>query len=135
MVYTFPTLEEVLYFHEVQIALYGGSPGVRDLGLVESALFGAQQTFDGIDLYPNFHEKAAALWHGFVCNHAFVDGNKRIGLMVSHVFLLTNGYALEFTSQQAEMITMRLASSEMDRRELTTLIEGFIIPLRDQNHN
>jgi death-on-curing protein len=135
MSYIFPTLEEVLYFQEVQIAIYGGSPGVRDLGLVESALFAAQQTFDGIDLYPKLHEKTAALWHGFVCNHAFVDGNKRIGLMITHVFLLTNGYGLEFTSDQAEVITLKLASSEMDRRELANLIEPFVVPLRDQSRN
>ena len=128
-------LNEVLSIHQIVMGKFGGNSNVRDLNALKSAINRPFATFDNNDLYPTPIDKAAALVESIVINHPFVDGNKRIGLMVSHVFLLTNGYALEFTSQQAEMITMRLASSEMDRRELTTLIEGFIIPLRDQNHN
>ena len=125
----FPTLKEVYEFHELQIELFGGSQGVRDTGLVESALYAAQQTFDGIELYPTIPEKAAALWHGFVCNHAFIDGNKRIGLMVVEVFLSINGFDLDYSSQEAEDITLKLASSQMSRQELMRLIVSHVVPL------
>lgn len=118
----YPSLEDVYRFHNLQIFLYGGSAGVRDEGLAESALLTPRQTFAGQDLYPTVSGKAAAVWHGFVCNHAFVDGNKRIGLMVTSVFLIANGYELGLTDQESEDITMRLASSGMSRQELIDLL-------------
>lgn len=122
----YPSLDDVYRFHNIQIFLYGGSAGVRDEGLVESALLTPQQTFAGQDLYPTISDKAAALWHGFVCNHAFVDGNKRIGLMVVSVFLIANGYELVLDDDEAEEITMRLASSGMDRLVLIDLLASHI---------
>ncbi len=120
-------------FQEIQISIYGGSPGVRDLGLVESALMAAQQTFDSHDLYPTVPDKTAALWHGLVSNHAFVDGNKRIGLMVSAVFLSVNGYDLMLTSNEVESITMDLAQSVLSRQQLADILAEQAIPKKYSN--
>ncbi|MBI1334815.1 MAG: type II toxin-antitoxin system death-on-curing family toxin [Armatimonadetes bacterium] len=122
----YPSLDDVYRFHNIQIFLYGGSTGVRDEGLVESALLTPQQTFAGQDLYATISDKAAALWHGFVCNHAFVDGNKRIGLMVTSVFLIANGYEMDFADDEVEDITMKLAQSDMSRQQLIDIMSDHV---------
>ena len=75
-------LEEVLAIHELQISVFGGSPGLRDQGLLEAALSRPLQTFDGSELYPSLEEKAAALLESIVVNHPFFDGNKRLGYVL-----------------------------------------------------
>ena len=89
------TLEQVLLIHEDQILRYGGSSGLRDLPLLESAVFRPQSTFGGEDLYPTVFDKAAALMHSLILNHVFVDGNKRTGAAAMLVFLELNGYRLK----------------------------------------
>jgi death-on-curing family protein len=84
------TLEEVLLLHARLIQRTGGSGGVRDLGLLDSALARPQATFGGQDLYPGLWHKAAALMHSLVKNHPFVDGNKRIGAALFLWFLEKN---------------------------------------------
>lgn len=74
---------------------FGGSHGVRDIGLVESAVFRPQATFDGVDLYEDVLTKAAALLQSLLKNHPFVDGNKRTALTSAGIFLEMNGYMLE----------------------------------------
>ena len=78
------TKRQVLLLHEQLLQEFGGTPGVRDEGLLDSALAAPFQTFDGQSLYPSVQAKAAQLGFGLVCNHPFVDGNKRIG---AHVML------------------------------------------------
>lgn len=82
--------QEVLYLHHQIIEETGGSHGVRDLALLESALGRPQATFDGQDLYPTPFLKAGALLHSLVNNHAFVDGNKRTGIAYANLFLEDN---------------------------------------------
>ena len=135
MDFVFPTLKQVLLLHDRTIVMHGGSQGIKDIGLVESALFGAQQTFGGQDLYPTLASKAGALWHGLVCNHGFVDGNKRIGLIVVSTFLRMNGFKLDLTQSKAEEITLEMASSQISRQILIQMIEGFIVPLNDKPSN
>jgi death-on-curing protein len=125
----FPTLAQVVKLHQRSIETYGGSPGIKDIGLVESALMAPQQTFGGEDLYPQLSDKAAALWHGLVCNHGFTDGNKRIGLVATSVFLRLNGYKFAISQVQAEEVTLRIASSQLGRQELMKLIVEHIVPL------
>jgi death-on-curing protein len=79
-------LGEVLRLHTDLVATSGGAAGVRDLGRIESALAQPLATFDGADLYPTLHEKAAALGFALVQGHPFVDGNKRIGHAAMEVF-------------------------------------------------
>ena len=85
----YPSLEDVLAIHEIQLRLYGGSPGIRDMGLVEMGLFRPQTGY-----YKDLLEEAAALWESFMQNHPFIDGNKRTAFEIMHVFLQVNGFDL-----------------------------------------
>ena len=91
------TLEEVLALHAALIARHGGAPGVRDKGLVESALARSRSGY-----YDSLSEQAAALLQSFAMNHAFVDGNKRIAWASSLVFLRMNGYRVRVSADEAE---------------------------------
>lgn len=86
----FLTLEQVLAIHYDQIERYGGSHGVRDLALLESATQRPQASFMGEDLYPDIFKKGAALMHSLILNHPFVDGNKRSGVVSTASFLHYN---------------------------------------------
>lgn len=91
------TLEEVLLLHAAVIARHGGAPGVRDKGLVESALARARSGY-----YDSLSQQAAALLQSFAMNHAFVDGNKRVAWASSMVFLRMNGYRVRVSADDAE---------------------------------
>jgi len=82
----YPSLDDVLAFHDIQLRLYGGAPGVRDMGLVEMALYRPQSGY-----YKDIIEEASALWESLMQNHPFVDGNKRTATDVTFVFLRVNG--------------------------------------------
>ena len=84
------TKEKVLLLHQYIAAETGGTVGVRDEGLLESALQSAFATFDGRELYPSKEEKAARIGASLVANHSFLDGNKRIGMYIMLTFLETN---------------------------------------------
>jgi death on curing protein len=89
------TLEQILVIHQDQIDRYGGSHGIRELALLESAAFRPQSTFSNLDLYPELFDKAAALMHSLILNHPFIDGNKRTGSASTLVFLEVNGFRLK----------------------------------------
>ncbi len=95
----------------------------RDVGLLESALEAPYMTFDGKDLFPTKEEKAARLCAGLVSNHAFVDGNKRIGVYVLLTFLEVNGISLEATDEELIEIGLSLAKSEMKYEDLLIWIK------------
>lgn len=86
--------DKVLLLHQLLIEQTGGEDGVRDFGLLDSALEACYATFDGKELFPSKEEKAARLGVGLVSNHAFVDGNKRIGMYVLLTFLEVNGITI-----------------------------------------
>lgn len=90
----FLTAPQVLFIHTRAVKRYGGSHGVRDIGLVKSAVARPQTTFDGKYLYISIFDKAAALLQSLLKNHSFVDGNKRTALTSSGLFLWKNGYRL-----------------------------------------
>ena len=96
----FITLEQLLTIHEDQIDRYGGSHGIRDLNLLESALFRPQSTFSGEDLYKTIFDKAAALLHSLVLNHPFVDGNKRTAAVSVIMFLSLNGWVIKVSQKE-----------------------------------
>ena len=93
----FPTLEEVLDLHRQLIQRFGGADGVRDPGLLESALARPRSGY-----YSSLSEQAAALMQSLAGNHAFVDGNKRVAFAATAVFLRMNGYALRVDADEAE---------------------------------
>ena len=96
----FLILDEVIAIHDSMIELYGGSFGIRDIGLIQSAIARPQSTFGGVDLYETVFDKAAALFHSLMFNHAFVDGNKRTTMATTARFLVANGYSLESTQKE-----------------------------------
>ena len=101
------TKEQVISLHHELIKETGGTDSIRDEGLLDSALNAPFQSFDGIDSFPSIQQKAARLGFGLIKNHAFVDGNKRIGTHVMLVFLALNGIELKYT--QEELINMILS--------------------------
>jgi death on curing protein len=88
------TPQQVLLIHDQMVKRFGGSHGIRDIGLVESAVARPRATFDGMDLYESIFEKAAALLQSLLKNHPFVDGNKRTALVSAAIFMKMNGYNL-----------------------------------------
>lgn len=102
----FLTLEQVVAIHDDQIERYGGRHGIARLELLESAVMRPQTTFGGNDLYPTLFDKASAMMHSLIMNHAFVDGNKRTATVSGIVFLEFNGFALKV--EQDEMIQAAL---------------------------
>ncbi|MEZ4594437.1 MAG: type II toxin-antitoxin system death-on-curing family toxin [Chloroflexota bacterium] len=100
------TPQEVLFIHARLIATTGGEHGIRDLGLLESAVARPQATFDGADLYPNLFLKTAALMQSLSQNHPFVDGNKRTAITAAAMFLQLNGTRLQTTNAEMERFTM-----------------------------
>ena len=115
--FAFLTIEDVLAIHALQIALFGGSPGLRDHGLLASAVAQAQATFGGRYVHTDLFEMAAAYHFHLVQNHAFVDGNKRIGLAAALVFLDLNGAPIEAGTDTLYELTMAIARGERSKAE------------------
>jgi death-on-curing protein len=107
------TLEDLLYL----IRVLDVGP-VRDLGMLDSACHRPQSVFFGQDAYPSLSAKAAALMHSLARNHALADGNKRIALLATVVFLRLNGYNLEMTDDEAFDLTMAVAAGHLDAAEV-----------------
>lgn len=114
--------QKVLALHTLLIKRTGGDDGIRDNGLLESALEACYATFDGIELFPTKEEKAARLCTGLVSNHAFVDGNKRIGVFILLIFLEVNGVHIEATDEELIAAGLSLAQSKMKYEELLNWI-------------
>ena len=108
------TKEQVLMLHSQLIKETGGSDGIRDIGLLESAVESPFQSYDGKELYPSIQAKAARLCYGLVKNHAMVDGNKRIGAHTMLVFLAINGYELSYTQKELSDLILNVAADIKD---------------------
>ncbi len=115
----YPDKKTILKLHTRIIERSGGSFGVRDEGLVESAIGQPRMTFSGNDLYPTLGEKAAAIGFSLIKNHPFVDGNKRIGHGAIELLLGMNGFEISAPVEEQEDVVLRVASSEMSREEFT----------------
>jgi death-on-curing protein len=118
------TLEEVLLLHARLIQRTGGSGGVRDMGLLESALARPRATFEGQDLYPDLWHKAAALMQSLIKNHPFVDGNKRTALTATGLFLELNGYMLTASNDEAVRFALQAAVGDVDVEAMAAWIEN-----------
>ena len=110
--------DKVLLLHKLITEETGGDPELRDINLLDSALESAFQTFDGVELYPTKEEKGARLGFSLISNHAFVDGNKRIGMYVLLTFLEVNGIRLDVDNDDVARVGLAVASSEMKYNEL-----------------
>lgn len=115
---TYLTTVQILFLHSRLIAETGGSAGVRDVALLESAVARPQATYGGEELYPDLLSKAAALMHSLVNNHPFMDGNKRVGITASALFLQRNGRRLIASNQEVEAFTLAVARGERSVDEI-----------------
>ncbi|MBE7058095.1 MAG: type II toxin-antitoxin system death-on-curing family toxin [Ruminococcaceae bacterium] len=104
------TVEEITALHNKLIDRTGGTHGLRDQSLLESAIYSAISGFDGSEAYPTIEEKAARLMYSLTNNHAFVDGNKRIGVFTMLMTLQLNNVKINYT--QAELISLGLSLAE-----------------------
>lgn len=104
------TVDEIILLHGKLIAATGGSPGLRDRGLLESAVYSVNSGFDEVETYPTVEEKAARFAYALTQNHAFVDGNKRIGILAMLTTLRINGVKLQYT--QRELIDLGLGIAD-----------------------
>jgi len=121
------TLNEVLVLYRRIIEETGGTVGVRDLNLLESALAQPRQTFGGTELYPTLVEKATALGFSLIKNHPFVDGNKRVGHAAMEVFLVLNGYEIEAPVEEQEQVILDVAAGKMSRGAFTEWLEAHVV--------
>jgi len=114
----FPTVDQILQLHQDQIDKYGGSAGVRDMTLVESAVNAPSASFGGQFLHTDIFEMAAALLFALVQNHAFIDGNKRVGTAAALVFLEANGVEIDNREPEFSDLVLRVASSRARKDEV-----------------
>jgi death-on-curing protein len=120
------SLDEVLEIHAVLVARFGGPPGIRDMGLLESALFRPQTGY-----YADLAEMAAALFESLLMNHPFIDGNKRVAFFATDVFLRLNGWRLEVEAHQAHRFLIGLLEDRLcDFDHLLPWIRDSLAPLR-----
>lgn len=121
----FLTLEQVLAIHFDQVERYGGSHGVRDLALLESAVQRPQASFMGEDLYDTVFAKAAALFHSLALNHPFIDGNKRSSVVATAYFLHVNGWELETDQKELLNAALAVATKAWDIEQITKWLEAY----------
>ena len=110
--------DKVLLLHKLIAQETGGSIGLRDEGMLESALEGVFATFGGEELYPSKEEKGARLGFTLISNHAFVDGNKRIGMYVMLTFLEVNGIHMDVSNEEVARVGLAVAAGQMTYQEL-----------------
>ncbi len=110
--------ERILLLYQMLVEATGGTFGIRDESMLESAIEAPYQTFDGKELFPSKLEKAARLGFGLVANHPFIDGNKRIGIYIMLSFLEVNGIHLEFTDEEIEDIALGIAADKYRYEDL-----------------
>jgi death-on-curing protein len=120
--------EQVLFIHARLVTETGGIHGIRDLGLLESAVARPQATFDGLELYPSLFLKAAALLDSLINNHPFTDGNKRTGIASAALLLKINRYHLTATNAELEMFTLQVATRHLPLPEIVAWFERYAIP-------
>lgn len=117
------SISEVLDLHDRLLADSGGASGVRDLGALESAVRQPHASFGGQDLYPDLVAKAAALCCSLVMNHAFVDGNKRLGHAAMETFLLLNGHEIQCSVDEQERVILQFAAGNLSRNAFTEWVK------------
>ena len=112
------TKEQVLMLHDQLIEATGGSKGIRDEGMLESALMNPYQSFGGIELYPSIQAKAAQLCFGIVKDHPMIDENKRLGTHVMLVFLVLNDYELSYSQKELSDTILLLAAGKLQSEDI-----------------
>ena len=125
MVYLYP--KQIIYLHKQIIFSTGGSHGVRNKGMLESAVYRPQATYGQQDLYPDLFLKAAVLGHSMIGNHPFIDGNKRVGYQAMRLFLRLNGYDIKASLNEKYNFVMNVASSRINEHGMHDWLKAHII--------
>ena len=120
------TKDQIILLHAQLIKETGGMEGIRDEGLLDSAILSPFQSFDGKELYPSVLEKGERLGFGLIQNHAFIDGNKRIGAHAMLVFLALNGYVFSYTQKELTEIVLSVAAGEKDHDDLLFWLQSHL---------
>lgn len=122
----FLSIENIIVFQEKIIRETGGSYGIRDRGLIESALNRCFMTYACKDLYPSIIEKIAVTAHSLICNHGFIDGNKRIGIAVMVIMLKMNNIKVIFTQQELIDLGLRTAEGLLNEKDIMNWVSEHI---------
>ena len=118
--------DEVLIFHKKIIEQTGGLGGVRDIGLVQSALKRAFSTFDGQDLYKEVEDKISVITYGLIKNHGFIDGNKRIGVAVMLLLLRMNDINIRYTQGELVELGLDISNGKLNENGIKQWIKDHI---------
>jgi death-on-curing protein len=125
------TPDEVIALQRLVLARSGGSPGLREPKALDSAVAQPRMTFGGEDLYPTLVDKAAALGFSLVMNHAFIDGNKRIGHAAMDTFLVLNGAEIAASVDEQERVILDLAAGQLGREAFTAWLRSHVVLRRE----
>lgn len=115
----FLKIEQIITYHDEMINRYGGLHGIRDLGLLQSAIEMPRARAFGQDLHPTIYDKAAAYLVHIVKNHPFFDGNKRTGAFSACVFLSVNGISVDFSDHKYELLVIEVAEGKADKQKIS----------------
>ena len=126
----FLTTTQVLFIHDRMVEKFGGSFGIRNLGLVESAVIRPQATFGGQYLYNSIFDKAAALFQSLLKNHPFVDGNKRTALTSSAIFLEKNRYKLTNAHKEEVEFAIRVDNGNLKVEQISSWLKSHSAEIR-----
>ncbi len=123
----FLTLDDIIESHQNQIETYGGSHGIRDIGLLESAIAQPEASFDGQYLHADIFEMAAAYLYHLVMNHPFVDGNKRVGLEAALIFLEINNENLSASDEELVDLVLKTTAGQVGKREIAEFFRSHCV--------
>ncbi|MFH1832250.1 MAG: type II toxin-antitoxin system death-on-curing family toxin [bacterium] len=123
----FLSVDEVVRIHDSMIDKFGGASGIREQGLLESAIFQAQVAFGGDFVCQDVYEMAAAYLYHIVKNHPFIDGNKRTGIVVATSFLDCQGYEIDLSQDEFYKLALDVANSKKDKPAIARLLKKKII--------
>lgn len=113
------SIEEILLIHEYQIQRFGGSDGILNLELLESAVYRPRTSYGGVEKYKTIFEKAAVLAYSIIKNHPFIDGNKRTSMVSTILFLELNGYRVQITQEELVKLAIDIASDQISIDDLS----------------
>lgn len=122
MKYLYP--QQILFLYRRVCQEVGGTVGIRDIGLLESAVYRPQATFGGQDLYADLFSKTAVLGHSLIANHPFVDGNKRIGYAAMRLMLRLNGYDLAASADVRVAFVIEIAAGKLTEQRIADWLKA-----------
>jgi death on curing protein len=120
------TASEVMLVNEQEV----GPELLADFGLLEAAVLRPQQSVFGSDAYPDMHTKAAAMMHSLIRNHAFIDGNKRTGVLATILFYNLNGYTIETAQEDLIALALDIAEGQIDVEGIAGILKSWVQPHR-----